>query len=147
MVQSEAKTVEEYLDQLPRDQREVVEKVREVILRHLPQGYVERMNWGMISYELPLETYPDTYNGKPLSYAALAAQKRYFSLYLNNVYQSPELEAELRAGFEAAGKKLDMGKSCLRFKRLDAVALDVIGDMIAKTPPEAFIARYEETRK
>jgi uncharacterized protein YdhG (YjbR/CyaY superfamily) len=147
MVKSEAETVEGYLAALPEDKRDVVEKVRAVILKHLPEGYVETINWGMISYEIPLETYPDTYNGKPLSYAALAVQKRHFSLYLNGVYQNPDLEAELRQGFEEAGKKLDMGKSCVRFKGLDAVPLEVIGDVIASTPPHAYIAQYEASRK
>lgn len=147
MVQSTAESVEEYLAQLSDDQRAVVAKVRDVILAYLPEGYVESMNWGMISYELPLETYPDTYNGKPLGYVALAAQKHYYSLYLNNVYMDAELEMELRAGFEGAGLKLDMGKSCVRFRRLGDIPLDVIGNIVARTPPEAFIARYEVTRK
>ena len=147
MARSEAETVEEYLEELPDDQRQVVENVREVILQHLPEGYVERMNWGMISYEIPLETYPDTYNGQPLSYAAIAVQKRHYSLYLNCVYQDPKLTAKLRAGFEEAGKKLDMGKSCVRFKNLDGVPLNVIGEMIASTPPEKFIAQHEQVHK
>ena len=82
MVQSRAKTVSEYLAGLPPERCGVVEQVRDVILRHLPDGYVETMNWGMISYEIPLERYPDTYNKKPLSYAALAAQKRHYAVYL-----------------------------------------------------------------
>jgi hypothetical protein len=147
MVQSDAKTVEAYLEELPEEKRAVVETVREVILLHLPEGYVETMNWGMISYELPLEVYPDTYNGKPLSYAALAAQKRHFALYLNCVYQDPDLEAELRRQFEEAGLKLDMGKSCVRFKGLEAISLDAIGDVIASTPPDVFVAQYEASRK
>jgi hypothetical protein len=147
MVRSDAKTVEAYLEELPEEKRAVVETVREVILRHLPEGYVETMNWGMISYELPLELYPDTYNGKPLSYAALAAQKRHFALYLNCVYQDSDLEAELRRQFEEAGLKLDMGKSCVRFKGLETISLDAIGDVIASTPPNVFVAQYEASRK
>jgi hypothetical protein len=147
MVRSDAKTVEAYLEELPEEKRAVVETVREVILRHLPEGYVETMNWGMISYELPLELYPDTYNGKPLSYAALAAQKRHFALYLNCVYQDSDLEVELRRQFEEAGLKLDMGKSCVRFKGLEAISLDAIGDVIASTPPDVFVAQYEASRK
>jgi hypothetical protein len=139
--------VAEYLDQLPPEQREVVSKVRDTILANLPEGYVETMNWGMISYEIPLEDYPDTYNNRPLSYAALAAQKRYYSLYLNSVYGDPEKEAELKEGFERAGRKLDMGKSCVRFRKLEQVPLDVIGDVMASTPPEEYIAIYEASRK
>ncbi len=147
MVQSKASTVEQYLEELPAERREVVSRVRKTILENLPEGYSEAMNWGMISYEIPLERYPETYNGKPLGYVALAAQKNNYSLYMMGVYQDPEQEARLKAGFEQAGKKLDMGKSCVRFRKLEDVPLDVIGELIASTPPEAMIARYEDSRK
>lgn len=147
MVQSKATSVEQYLEQLSPDQREVVSTVRRIILENLPQGYVEAMNWGMISYEIPLEDYPDTYNGKPLNYLALAAQKNHFSLYMMGVYQDVQQEAKLKDGFDRAGKKLDMGKSCVRFRKLDDVPLDVIGDLIASTPPNEMIARYEASRR
>ncbi len=147
MVQSKATTVEQYLEELPPDQREVVSAVRKVILENLPRGYVEAMNWGMISYEIPLEDYPDTYNGKPLSYLALAAQKNHYSLYMMGVYQDAEQEAKLKHGFEQAGKKLDMGKSCVRFRKLDDVPLDVLGELIAGTPPDMMITRHEASRR
>jgi uncharacterized protein YdhG (YjbR/CyaY superfamily) len=147
MVQSKVKTVQEYLNELPENRREVVTQVRETILQNLPEGYVERMNWGMISYEIPLENYPDTYNGQPLSYAALAAQKNYYSLYLMGVYQDSVEETNLRKGFEQAGKKLDMGKSCVRFKKLEDIPLDVIGETIASVPPEKYIERYEAIKR
>ena len=147
MVQSKATTVEQYMEELPPERREVVSAVRKTILDNLPEGYSESMNWGMISYEIPLEDYPDTYNGQPLGYLALAAQKNYYSLYMMGVYGFPEQEAKLQEGFEAAGKRLDMGKSCVRFRKLEDVSLDVLGDLIASTPPEAMIARYEEGRK
>ena len=146
MARSDASTVEEYLDSLPADRREVVSRVREVILRNLPRGYSESMNWGMISYEVPLEKYPDTYNGRPLGYAALAAQKNYFVLYLLGAYQDSEQERRLREGFDAAGKKLDMGKSCIRFKRLEDLPLEVVGRAVATTPPAKFIEQYEKAR-
>ena len=147
MVKSNATTVEGYLDELDPDRRRVVSTVRQLILDHLPEGYQESMNWGMISYEIPLEVYPDTYNGRPLSYVALAAQKRHYAVYLMGVYQNPEQEAQLREAFEQAGKKLDMGKSCLRFRKLEDVPLDVLGEVVASTPPEQFIAQYEQARK
>lgn len=146
-MQSDAKTVAAYLKELPADKREVVSQVRELILENLPAGYVERMNWGMISYEIPLEMYPDTYNGKPLLFASLAAQKRHYALYLMNVYQDPDLEAALKQGFAMAGKKLDMGKSCLRFRQLDDLPMDVIAKVIAATPPEAMIERAEGAQR
>lgn len=92
MARSEAATVEDYLAELPEERRAVVRAIREVIRANLPPGYAETMNWGMIAYEVPLARYPDTYNKKPLAYAALAAQKNYYALYLNCVYGCPERE-------------------------------------------------------
>src|SRR5512139_1594248 len=82
-------TVEGYLAALDADPRATIDAVREVVLANLPAGYEEALGWGMLSYEVPLHRYPATYNGKPLMYAALAAQKRYFSLYLTSVYSDP----------------------------------------------------------
>ena len=146
MVQSKAATVEEYLEELPEDRREVVSAVRDVVRRNLPEGYRETVSWGMISYEIPLERYPDTYNRQPLSYVALAAQKNYYALYMNAAYQGSVDDGWLRREFEKAGKKLDMGKSCIRFRRLDDLPLDVIGRAVASTPPEKFIEQYEASR-
>ncbi|HWV57963.1 MAG TPA: DUF1801 domain-containing protein [Longimicrobiales bacterium] len=147
MPASNTASPEDYLEGLPPDRRAAISAVREVILRNLPEGYVESFNWGMLSYEIPLERYPKTYNGKPLGYAALASQKNHMALYLMCAYMDPALMVRLRAGFQRAGKKLDMGKSCLRFRRLEDVPLDVIGKVIASTPPDAYIAKYEEARK
>jgi len=147
MAKSKAATVQEYLDELPADRRDVVAAVREVILRHLPSGYRESMNWGMINYEVPLERYPDTYNGQPLCYAGLAAQKNHFAVYLMCVYGNDKQEAWLKREFEKAGKKLDMGKSCVRFRKLEDLLLDAIGKVVAGTTPEQFIAYYEASRR
>jgi hypothetical protein len=147
MAKSSATTVEGYLDELPEERRAVVSAVRDVVRENLPAGYQETMSWGMISYEVPRERYPDTYNGQPLAFAALAAQKNHYALYLNCVYQDSEREGRLREEFQQAGKKLDMGKSCVRFKKLDDLPLDVIGRVIASTPPEEFIAGYEASRR
>ena len=146
MAKSAASTVDEYLAELPEDRRRALSAVRDVVLRHLPEGYRETMAFGMIGYGIPLERYPNTYNRQPLAFAGLAAQKNYNAFYLTCVYQDPELERELREGFMAAGKKLDMGKSCIRFKKPDDLALDAIGRIIAATPPERFIAQYEKAR-
>ena len=147
MVQSKAATVEEYLEELPEERREVVSAVREVVLANLPEGYEETMRWGMISYEVPLSRYPVTYNKQPLAYAALAAQKNYYSLYVMSCYEDSEDEAWLRKEFQKAGKKVDMGKCCVRFKKPDDLPLDAIGELISRTPPEETIERYEESRK
>jgi hypothetical protein len=145
MVKSRATTVEEYLESLPEDRRAVVAAVREVILKNLPAGYQESMSWGVISYEIPLERFPKTHNKQPLMYAGVAAQKNYFAVYLMTVC-SPGLDAWFREEFKKAGKKLDMGKCCVRFRKLDDLPLDVIGQVIARVPPDKYIAYYEATR-
>ncbi|HYE95812.1 MAG TPA: DUF1801 domain-containing protein [Rubricoccaceae bacterium] len=147
MASSRAATVDAYLNELPEDRRAVVSAVRKVIKKNLPKGYQETMNWGMIVYEIPLERYPDTYNGQPLGYAALAAQKNYYALYLLGPYGDPAQRARLQEAFDRAGKKMDMGKSCLRFRRLEDLPLDVIGEVVASTPPEAWIAQVEASRQ
>jgi transposase len=144
VVYSDAATVEEYLAGLPEDRREAISTVREVIRKHLPAGVVEAVNWGMIAYEIPLSAYPDTYNGQPLMYAALASQKNYMAIYLHAVYGSEELRKRFEAAYQASGKKLDMGKSCVRFKTLDALPLDVIADAIGAGSVEKYLTRYEE---
>lgn len=113
---------------------------------NLPSGYIERMNWGMISWELPLERYSGTYNGQPLVYAGLAAQKNHTALYLNCIHASDERTQRLREAYAAAGKKLDMGKSCVRFKKAEDLAEDVLARAIASVPVHSFIADYERTR-
>jgi hypothetical protein len=144
---SRATTVEGYLAELPAERRPVVEAVRDLVCRNLPAGYEERMSWGMISYELPLARYPETYNGQPLCYAALAAQKHHYALYLTAVYQDPALAARLADAYAAAGLRPDIGKSCVRFKRLADLPLDAIGAAVASVPPAQFIAQYEAGRR
>jgi hypothetical protein len=143
MKETGAGTVEEYLERLPEERRAVVAAVRDVVLRHLPPGYQERIGWGMISYDVPLERYPTTYNGQPLCYAAIAAQKNHYALYLLGAYGDPAVAEALRDGFARAGKRFDMGKSCLRFKALADLPLDVVGRTIAAVPPERMIAFHE----
>lgn len=147
MVQSAARTVAEYLEELPEERRKVVAAMRKLVRQHLPKGYVETMGFGMICYAIPLARYPNTYNGQPLGCAALAAQKNYYSLYLMSVYGDSKQERELRAAFESAGKRLDMGKCCVRFKKLDDLELPALARAVASTPPEALIASYEASRK
>jgi len=146
MVSSEATTVNEYLAEVSEDRRGDVETVRALILENLPAGYVETMRWGMITYEVPLETYPDTYNGKPLMFAALAAQKRHLALYLTNVAFVRGGEETFKTRYLATGKKLDMGRSCLRFKKADDLATDVIAESISSMPVDEFLRQYEQSR-
>ncbi len=147
MVTSRATTVEEYLGELPDDRRAAVAEVREAILENLPEGYVEAMNWGMIAYEVPLATHPDTYNGKPLMYAALASQKRHMAVYLSAVYADDELERWFRERYLATGKKLDMGKSCVRFRTIDDLPVDLIGETIGRVSVDEFVDAYERSRR
>ena len=147
MVSTSTTTATDYLASLPQDRREVISAVRELILRNLPEGYQETINWGMLSYEVPLETYPDTYNKKPLSYVGLAAQKNYNSLYLMSVYQDPADYQELMEAFARMGVKPDMGKSCIRFKKLDRIPLEKIARLIAKTSVRDFVATAKSLQK
>ena len=146
MFQSKAKTVTAYLAGLSPERRNAVAAVRRMIKRHLPEGYREVMNWGAITYEVPLRTYPTTYNGQPLCYVALAAQKAHISLYLMVAYGNRALTQRLREGFRAAGKRLDMGKACIRFRSADDLALDTVAEVIASTPIERYITAAEAVR-
>jgi hypothetical protein len=146
MVQSAAKTVADYLNELPEDRRAVVSTVRDVIVKNLPKGYQESINFGMISYEIPLERYRTTYNKQPLCYVALAAQKNHYAVYLMCACSDSLAENTLREGFAKAGKKLDKGKSCVRFKKLEDVPLDVIGKAVASFTPDQWISIYEKSR-
>jgi hypothetical protein len=141
-MRSDAKTVAAYLKSLPADRREALTSVRRAILANLPKGYVETMNWGMISYEVPLKIAPKTYNGKPLMYAALASQKNHMAVYLCGLYCGPK---EKRVAFEKdwkqrMGKKPDMGASCIRFRKLEDIDLRMIGKTIASLPVADFVA-------
>jgi len=146
MASSPATTVAKYLASLPAERRKVVAAVHTMVLKHLPAGYQETMGWGMICYGIPLKVYPDTYNGQPLCYAALAAQKNHYALYLMCAYADTKQYSALEKAFEKAGKRMDMGKSCLRFKRLEDLPLEAVGKVIASAPPKQYIAIYEASR-
>jgi hypothetical protein len=140
-------TVRDFLESLPDERRADIERVRKVILDNLPKGYEELVGMGMLMYSVPLARFPDTYNGQPLCYAALASQKNYMSVYLMSVYGDKKTELWFRARFKDAGKKLDMGKSCVRFKTADDLPLDVIGETIAKVPVDTWVSLYQQARK
>lgn len=146
MVSSQAKTPEEYIAELPPDRAMAISRVRDVVRRHLPKGYEEGMQYGMIGWYVPFSRLPKTYNREPLAYAGLASQKKYMSLYLMNVYGDPETEAWFREGFAASGHRLDMGKSCVHFRSADDLPLDLIGEAIARTPVDRYIAHYRASR-
>lgn len=146
MGKSAAATPDEYLASLPEDRRAALTAVRNVVNRNLPDGYREGIAYGMIGWYVPLERFPNTYNGQPLGLAALANQKQYMSLYLHSVYGDPATEAWFRDRWARSGKRLDMGKSCVRFRRLDDLALDVVGETIARADIATFLARYTAVR-
>lgn len=145
-MKSSAATVDEYMDELTPERREVVSAVREVVLANLPDGYEETIDFGMIAYVVPLERYPKTYNGHPLMYAAIASEKRYVSVHLMNIYGDPETQRWFVDSYRATGKRLDMGKSCVRFRKLADLPLDLIGEAVARTPMEEWVRHYEAAR-
>jgi uncharacterized protein YdhG (YjbR/CyaY superfamily) len=145
-MQSDATSVEEYLSSLPDDRRVAIEAVRDVILANLPVGLEEEMNWGMITYQVPLERYPDTYNKKPLMYAALASQKNHMAVYLTGIYTSDEARADFEAAYKATGKRYDVGQSCVRFKKLQDLPIDLIGETIGAFEVAGFIEQVETAR-
>jgi hypothetical protein len=140
-------TVSSFLAALPMDRRKEVERVRAVVKRHLPEGYQEAVSGKMLAYVVPLEKHRDTYNGHPLWYAAIASEKSYISLHLMPVYGSPAHAKRLADGFKAAGKKLNMGKACVRFQRADDLALDAIGEIVASIPMDRWIEHAKAARR
>ena len=145
-MRASASTVKEYLAELPQERREAIEAVRKVILKNLPEGYEEAMNWGMISYQVPLETYPHTYNKEPLMYAALASQKNHMAVYLTPIYMDEGASRAFEAAYRTTGKRYDTGKSCVRFRKLADLPLELIGESIASLPVGEFVERVKEAR-
>jgi uncharacterized protein YdhG (YjbR/CyaY superfamily) len=141
-----AASVTEYLASLTPDERKDIQKVRAVIRRNLPRGYKESVQYGMICYSVPLARYSGTYNGQALCYAALAAQKNHHSLYLMSVYSTDAEVRKFKQAYKATGKKLDMGRACIRFQSADDLPLPLIGKTIAKTTVDDFITGYEKIR-
>jgi hypothetical protein len=139
-------TPEEYIASLPADRQPAIRAVRDVILKNLNKGFEESFAWGMLNYCIPLSRYPDTYNGQPLGIAALASQKGHMALYLMCVYGDEGERERFEEAFRTSGKRLDMGKSCVRFKKLEDLPLDVVGDTISRVTVDGFIAGYEAAR-
>ena len=154
-MQSAASSVPQYLDSLPADRRAIIDAVRKVILENLDSGYCEAMQYGMIGFAVPHSVFPAGYHcdpAQPLPFAALASQKNHVSLYLMGLYlgstddkESEEVLWFRQAWADAGKKKLDMGKSCVRFKKLEDVSLEVIGEAIRRMPASLYIERYLES--
>ena len=146
-MQSKAKSVAQYLKELPDDHQEAITEIRNLILDNLPNGYVESMSWGMISYEIPLEIYPDTYNKQPLGVVAIASQKNHMAIYMMGCYMVPNQQEKLLKAYKEMGVKPNMGKSCIRFTKLEKIPLDTIVELIRDFPVDEYIKQYESVKK
>lgn len=146
-VKSSATTPAAYVKSLPAERRAAIGRVRDVILENLPKGFEEIVDFGMLTYVVPLQRYPVTYNGHPVAVAALASQKNYMALYLMCVYGSTPHARWFKSAYKKSGKKLDMGKSCVRFKSIDDLPLDVLGQAIARVSVDELLRFYEKSRK
>jgi hypothetical protein len=145
-MKSTARTVAEYVKGLPEDRRKAISTIRKVILDNLPKGYQECMSYGMIGYVVPHSVYPKGYqcNPKlPLPFVNLGSQKNHMALYLMCIYGDAKADQEFRKAWEKTGRKLDSGKGCIRFKRLEDVPLEVVGQLVAGIPVADYIARIE----
>ena len=146
MAKGKATEVEQYLAKLPAGRRADIEATRKLIVKHLPKGYEETVSGNFLNYVVPLTRYPQTYNKQPLAYLSLAPQKNYNALYLMGCYISAAQQKRLAQAYRKAGRKLDMGKSCLRFQGYEELPHQVLGELIAETTPADFIAAYERSR-
>jgi hypothetical protein len=142
-VKSSASTATEFLAEQPEDRRRALTALRDLIRRNLPKGYEEGMAWGCLTWSVPLAACPDTYNGQPLMYCGIGSQKHYMGLYLMGIYTDPALDRTFRAAFAKAGKKLDCGKSCVRFRKLEDLHLPAVADVIAAIPVKEYVRRAQ----
>lgn len=148
-MQSKAPTVPHYLASLTDDRRKAIEAVRAVILANLDKDYEEGMSYGMIGYYVPHRVFPPGYHVDPkqgLPFAALASQKNYMSVYLMGLYPGSEGARWFQEAWAKSGKKLDVGKSCIRFKKVEDLALDVLGEAIRRMPAKKYIELYKKSR-
>jgi Domain of unknown function (DU1801) len=144
-MQSKAASVKEYLASLPVDRREAIEAVRDMILENLDKGFEEGMQYGMIGYYVPHRLFPDGYHcdpKQPLPFAGLASQKNHMSLHIMSLYSNADEESAFREQWAKTGRKLDMGKCCIRFKRLEDFAMDVVRSVFRKTTAKKYIQFY-----
>ncbi len=144
-----AASVQDYLSKLPEDRRAALQTVRETILKNLDPGYEEGIQYGMIGYYVPHSLFPAGYHcdpKQPLPFAGLASQKNYMSVYLMCTYGNSEYGKWFLDAWKKTGKKVDMGKSCIRFTKVEDLALDVIGEAIRRIPAKAYVKHYQKLR-
>lgn len=142
-----ALTVDQWLAAVPAERREAINAVRDAVNEHLPPGYEETVDWGMLAWVVPLERLPNTHNGHPLMLAALGAHTKLMTIYLTSVYGDPKIRREFEDAYKQTGRKLDMGGSCVHFKKLDDLPLDVVGNVISRVGVDQFVERYESSRR
>src|SRR5262245_11271315 len=139
-------TVSQWLASVPADRKNAIHAVRDAVNEHLPQGYEETVDWGMLAWVVPLATLPNTHNGRPLLFAALGAHRKLMTLYLGSVYGDPKLWRAFESAYKRTGKKLHVGGSCVHFKKLDDLPLDVVGNTIARIAVDQYVERYVKSR-
>ncbi len=144
---SDANSVEQYLKELTEERRSALIIVRNIILDNLAEKYVEIMRRGMITYEIPLEIRPDTYNGEPLMYVALASQKQHMAIYLMSLYSDEETKEKMVSQWKARGTRLNMGKSCIRFNKIEKLELDLIAEAIRRFSVEEYLEHIDSISK
>lgn len=147
----EAKTIEEYLSQLPIERQQALEQLRSVIKRNLPQGFEETLSYGMIGYVIPHSIYPEGYHCKPkepLPFLSIGSQKNFIGVYHMGIYAFPEVHDWFVQEYPKYVKtKLDMGKSCIRFKKMETIPYELIGELCKKITVDQYITHYEQTWK
>ena len=139
-------TVNQWLASVPAERKDAISAVRATVNEYLPEGCEETVDWGMLAWVVPLATLPNTHNGNPLMLAALGAHTKRMTIYLMSVYGDPKIRKEFETAYKETGKKLDMGGSCVHFKTLDDLPLDVVGHTIARVAVDEYIERYQHAR-
>jgi len=148
-MQSKATTVTQYLKELPEDRRKAIKQVRKAIKDNLPKGFKETMQYGMISYVVPHSIYPAGYHCNPkdaLPFASLASQKNHMAVYLSSIYGDPKLKSWFEKEYKKTGKKMDIGKSCVRFKKIEDLPVELVGKAVSKMSVDEYIQMYEKNR-
>lgn len=146
-MQSNATTPEEYINSLPEDRKAIITKLRKVILKHLPKGFEEQMSYGMLGYVVPHKLYPKGYHVNPklpLPFINLASQKNHIAFYHSGLYAGLHLDWFLKEWPKHTTRKLDMGRSCIRFKKPEDVTIDLLGELCTRITTEEWIASYEK---
>ena|SRR5690349_18692221 len=150
-MQSKAATVDQYINELPEERKKPMEEIRKVIRKHIPKGFQECMSYGMVGYVVPHSKYPDGYHCDPklpLPFLAFASQKNFIAIYHMGIYADPKLlKWFTEAHAKASPKKLDMGKSCMRYKKPEDIPYALIGELVTKITPDDWIEMYERNYK